>query len=124
MAPDQSQLLKPIRWMASTKEDLSSSPDAVKDAIGYALYEMQRGQKPANAKPLKGFGGAGVLEIVEDFDGDTWRAVYTVEIAGVIYVLDFFQKKAKKGIRTPKHIIERIKKRRRDAIALERQTHQ
>jgi|SRR5215467_6755479 len=122
--PGHPQQLKPIRWMASTKEDLSSSPDAVKDAIGYALYEVQCGQKPANAKPLKGFGGAGVLEIVEDFDGDTWRAVYTVEIAGVIYVLDFFQKKAKKGISTPKHIIERIKKRRRDAMALERQRHQ
>ena len=84
---------------------------------------MQCGQKPASAKPLKGFGGAGVLAIVEDFDGDTWRAVYTVEIVGVIYVLDFFQKKPKKGISTPKHIIERIKKRRRDAIALERQKH-
>jgi phage-related protein len=124
MAPDQVQPLKPIRWMASTKEDISNSPDAVKDAIGYALYEVQCGQKPATAKPLKGFGGAGVLEIVEDFDGDTWRAVYTVEIAGVIYVLDFFQKKAKKGISTPKHIIERLRRRRRDAMALERQKRQ
>jgi phage-related protein len=122
--PGHTQQLKPIRWMASTKEDLSSSPDAVKDAIGYALYGVQCGQKPANAKPLKGFGGASVLEIVEDFDGDTWRAVYTVEIAGVIYVLDFFQKKSKKGISTPKHIIERIRKRPREAIALERQKHQ
>ena len=121
--PDRPQQLKPIRWMASTKEDLSSSPDAVKDAIGYALYEVQCGQRPANAKPLKGFGGAGILEIVEDFDGDTWRTVYTVEIAGVIYVLDFFQKKAKKGISTPKHIIGRIKKRRRDAMVLEGQKH-
>lgn len=111
---------KPIRWMARTKDDLSDSPDQVKDAIGYALYEVQIGQKPANAKPSQSFGGASVLEIVEDFDGNTWRAVYTVEIAGVIYVLDFFQKKAKKGISTPKHIIDRIKQRRRDAIALEK----
>jgi phage-related protein len=111
---------KPIRWMASTKEDLSDSPDAVKDAIGMALFEVQCGQTPANAKVMKGFGGASVLEIVEDFDGDTWRAIYTVEIAGVVYVLDFFQKKATKGISTPRRIIERIKKRRRHAIALER----
>jgi phage-related protein len=68
--------------------------------------------------------GASVLEIVEDFDGDTWRAVYTVELAGVIYVLDFFQKMAKKGIRTPKHIIDRIKKRRRDATVVESQKRQ
>jgi phage-related protein len=85
---------------------------------------VQCGRKPANAKPLHGFGGARVLEVVEDFDGDTWRAVYTVEIAGVIYVLDFFQKKAKKGIRTPKHIIDRIKKRRRDATLVERRKRQ
>jgi phage-related protein len=83
-----------------------------------------RPEAPVTAKPLKGFGGAGVLEIVEDFDGDTWRAVYAVEIAGVISVLDFFQKKAKKGISTPKHIIERIRKRWRDAMALERQKRQ
>jgi phage-related protein len=121
MAPQQ---LKPITWMASTRKDLSDSPDEVKDAIGYALFLLQSGQKPANAKPLKGFGGASVLEIVEDFDGNTWRAVYTVEIAGVIFVLDFFQKKSTKGISTPKHIIERIKKRRREAVALERRKKQ
>jgi phage-related protein len=123
MTPD-AQPPKPIRWMAATKEDLSSSLTPVKEAIGYALYEVQCGRKPANAKPLHGFGGASVLEVVEDFDGDTWRAVYTVEIAGVVYVLDFFQKKAKKGIGTPKHIIDRIKKRRRDATVVERQKRQ
>jgi phage-related protein len=119
MASGNQKRLKPIVWLASTKDDLSNSPDAVKDAIGFALYQVQCGQTPANAKLLK-LGNARVIEIVEDFDGDTWRAVYTVEIAGVVYVLDFFQKKAKKGISTPKHIIDRIKKRRREIMAAKR----
>jgi len=112
--------LKSIRWVASTKEDLSACPDSVKDTIGYALYLVECGQTPENAKPLKGFGGASVLEIVADFDGTTWRAVYTVEIAGVVYVLDFFQKKSTKGISTPKRIIDRIKERRKIVIEQER----
>jgi phage-related protein len=114
------QNLKPIEWMGSTKKDLSNSPDEVKDTIGFALYLAQCGQKHESAKPLKGFGSAKILEIVED-DGDgTWRAVYTVEFARVIYVLDFFKKKSTKGIGTPKHIIDRIKRRLRDARAIER----
>ena len=88
----------------------------MKDGIGYALELVQKGEKPANAKPLKGFGGASVLEIVEDFDGDTWRAVYTVAIANAVYVLHVFQKKSKKGIATPKKEIDLIKRRLRDAI--------
>jgi phage-related protein len=78
---------------------------------------VQKGEKPANAKPLKGFGGASVLEIVEDFHGDTWRAVYTVAIAERIYVLHFFQKKAKTGIATPKKELDLIRRRLRDANA-------
>jgi phage-related protein len=95
---------------------LRDSPEGVKDGIGYALELVQRGEKPSNAKPLKGFGGASVLEIVEDFDGDMWRAVYTVAIAEAIYVLHFFQMKAKKGIATPKREIDLIRKRWRDAV--------
>ena len=83
--------------------------------IGHALHEVQCGGEPISAKALKGFGGRAILEIIEDFDGDTFRAVYTVRFAGVIYVLHVFQKKAKKGIATPKHEIERIKTRLRDA---------
>ena len=63
------------------------------------------------AKPLKGFGGAGVLEVVDDFDGDTYRAVYTVQFAGIVYVLHAFEKKARKGIATPKSDIDLIKLR-------------
>ncbi len=108
--------LKPLYWMGSSLKELRASPAEVKDGIGYALDLVQRGEKPANAKPLKGFRGANVLEIVEDFDGDTWRAVYTVAIADAIYVLHFFQKKSKKGIATPKQEIDLIKRRLRDAV--------
>jgi phage-related protein len=108
--------LKPLYWLGSTLRELRDSPEDVKDGIGYALELVQKGEKPANAKPLKGFGGASVLEIVEDFDGDTWRAVYTVAVANAVYVLHFFQKKSKKGIATPKKELDLIKRRLRDAI--------
>jgi phage-related protein len=79
------------------------------------LNQVQEGDEPAAAKALKGFGGRSVLEIVDDFEGDTYRAVYTVRFAGMLYVLHAFQKKAKKGSATPKHEIELIKSRLRDA---------
>jgi phage-related protein len=103
--------LKPLFWVGSSLKDLRSFPEEVKDAIGYALEVAQRGEKASSAKPLKGFGGASVLEIVADHDGNTWRAVYTVELAGVIYVLHSFQKKSKKGIATPKRELDLIKRR-------------
>jgi len=103
--------VKPVRWVASSRDDLRKFPDAVKDEVGFALFTAQRGGKHPAAKPLKGFGGAGVVEIVEDHDGNTYRAVYTVRFAGIVYVLDAFQKKSKKGAATPKHDIERIKSR-------------
>lgn len=87
----------------------------MKDAIGFALYVVQRGGKHSDAKPLKGFGGASILEIVEDHAGDTYRAVYTVQLAGRIYVLHAFQKKSKTGIGTPKRDIELIRSRLRRA---------
>lgn len=103
--------IKPLVWIGSAKADLTSFPEDVKDAIGYALYIAQRGGKHADAKPLRGFSGAGILEIVEDHAGDTYRAVYTVRLAGRIYVLHVFQKKSKTGIKTPKPEIELIKSR-------------
>jgi phage-related protein len=114
--PQTPLILKPLYWMGSTLKDLRDSPEAVKDGIGYALELVQKGEKPANAKPLKGFGGASVLEIAEDAASDTWRAVYTVAIAERVYVLHFFQKKSKKGIATPKKEIDLIKRRLRDAM--------
>jgi phage-related protein len=89
--------------------------------MGHALHEVQSGGEPISAKALKGFGGRTVLEIVDDFQGDSFRAVYTVRFAGVIYVLHAFQKKSKKGIATPKRDIELIKLRLRDAEELHRE---
>ncbi|HZR64787.1 MAG TPA: type II toxin-antitoxin system RelE/ParE family toxin [Terriglobales bacterium] len=104
-------IIKPVVWIGSTRADLSSFPEDVKDAIGYALYIAQRGGKHAAAKPLRGFGGAGILEIVEDHAGDTYRTVYTVRLAGRIYVLHVFQKKSKTRAKTPKPEIELIRSR-------------
>jgi phage-related protein len=106
---------KPVFWIGSTKDDLCGFPDEVRDEMGYALFVAQQGGKHPDAKPLKGFGGAGVLEIVEDHDGDTYRAVYTVRLAGIVYALHAFQKKAKSGIKTPKAEIVLIKARLRRA---------
>ena len=104
-------VLKPLDFIGSSREDLKEFPDEVKQDIGYALFEAQKGQKPEVAKPLKGFGGAGVLEIIERFDGDTYRAVYTVKLREVIYVLHCFQKKSKSGIKTPQQDIDLIARR-------------
>jgi phage-related protein len=102
---------KPIEWVASTLDDLKDFPEEVQQAVGYALYRAQCGEKHPRAKPLKGFKGASVLEVFQDFDGDTYRTVYTVRFEGVIYVLHVFQKKSKRGIETPKKEIELIEAR-------------
>ena len=107
--------IKPVVWIGSTRADLASFPEEVKDAIGFALYVAQQGGKHPSAKPLRGFGGAGILEIVEDQAGDTYRAVYTVRLAGRIYALHAFQKKSKVGGKTPKSEIDLIKFRLRRA---------
>jgi len=102
---------KPVVWIGSSLEDLREFPKEVGAEIGYALYLAQTGSKHPDAKPLKGFRGTGILEMVENFDGDTYRAVYTVKLAGVIYVLHAFQKKSKTGIATSKQDIDLIKER-------------
>ena len=92
-------------------------PDDVVDVFGFALHLAQLGRKHGQAKPLKGFGGAGVLEVIEDHKGDTYRAVYTVKIADIVYVLHCFQKKSTKGIETPKHEMDLIRERLKAAQA-------
>lgn len=103
--------MKPLYWIGSSKKDLQSLPADVQDVFGYALYLAQVGGKHADAKPLRGFGSAGVLEVVEDYQGDTYRAVYTVRFAAKVFVLHVFQKKSTKGINTPKHDIDVIRER-------------
>ena len=105
------QARKPIKWVASAKRDLDAMPEEVKDVFGHAIDLAQAGGRHQDAKPLSGFGSAGVLEVVEDFRSDTYRAVYTVKFAGWIYVLHCFQKKSKSGIKTPKEDIDLINAR-------------
>ena len=102
---------KPVRWVGSSKEDLRDFPEEVRGRVGGALWDAQLGLKAPYAKPLRGFGGAGVLEIVDDFDGDTYRAVYTVRFAGAVYVLHAFKKKSRRGIATPKTELDLIERR-------------
>ena len=104
-------VLKRVDFIGSSRDDLKEFPDEVKQDIGYALFEAQKGEKAQAAKPLKGFGGSGVLEIVENFSAGTYRAVYAVRFEKVIYVLHCFQKKSKHGIKTPQQEINLIKQR-------------
>jgi phage-related protein len=108
----------PLEFVGSSRDDLSDFPNDVKRCIGLALRTAQKGGRHPDAKPLKGFKGAGVLEIISDFDGNTFRAVYTVRLRGIIYVLHAFQKKSRKGIKTPLNEIEKINSRLKDAEAL------
>ena len=108
---------KPLVWIGDSLEMVQGFPQAVRNEVGFALYQAQTGGKHVNAKPLHGF-GAGVLEIVSDHRGDTFRAVYTVRLAGRVYVLHAFQKKSKTGIATPKAEIEMVKRRLKRAVEL------
>ena len=101
---------KPLFWIGSAKSDLLDFPEAVKDEIGVALSVAQFGGKHPSAKPWKGE-GAGVLEIVEDHRGDTYRAVYTVKFENAAYVLHAFQKKSPKGIKTAQTDVELVSRR-------------
>ena len=112
--------IKPIAWIGSALKDMQALPEDVKDVFGFALHLAQCGGKHPDSKPLKGFAGAGILEVVEDYNSDTYRAVYTVRYADVVYVLHVFQKKSKKGIATPKEEIDKIKARLKMAEEIHR----
>ena len=112
--PRLARPLRPLRWVGSSKRDYGRFPARVQDNLGFALFLVQTGQHPPAAKPLRGL-GSGVVELVEDFDGDAYRAVYTVRFSGAVYVLHAFMKKSKRGIKTPKTDIDLIKQRLRDA---------
>jgi len=107
--------VKPCLFVGPSRREIRAFPDTVKAGIGYALHLAQCGEEAHSVKALKGFGGRGILEVVEDFDGSTYRAVYTVRFAGLVYVLHAFQKKSKRGIATPKQVVDLIKSRLRDA---------
>jgi len=112
--------VKPVWWIGSTKKDLLALPEEVQHQVGFALFQVQCGKMPAEAKPLKGFGGATVQEIVVDYNRDTYRAVYTVRFAERIYVLQVFKKKAKSGIATPKSDLDLMERRLKQAVEMEK----
>jgi len=104
-------ITKPLFWLGSSKKDLLALPVTVRKFFGHALDFAQRGEQHEAAKVLKGFGNAGVLEIVEDDTGGTYRTVYTVRFAEAVFVLHVFQKKSKRGIETPKPDMDIIRLR-------------
>jgi len=104
-------MLKPISWIGSSKRDLLNFPEDIVDGMGHALWIVLSGETPNNAKPLKGFGGASVMELVDDGEDSTFRVVYTTKFSGFVYVLHAFRKKARKGIETPKHEMDVIEQR-------------
>ncbi|KVK72242.1 addiction module toxin RelE [Burkholderia cepacia] len=109
--------INPLYWLGSALKDLKAMPEAVQDTVGYALYLAQTGRKHDHAKPLRGFGSAGVLEVVESEDNGTYRAVYTVKLGNSVYVLHSFQKKSSSGIATPKPDVDLIRERLKAAEA-------
>ncbi len=107
--------LKRLIWVGSSKSDLLKFPNEVKHSIGFGLYLAQTGKRSLHSKVLKGFGSAGVIEIIESDESGTFRVVYTVKISNFVFVLHAFQKKSKQGIKTPKQEIDLIKKRLKDS---------
>src|ERR1700690_3414719 len=108
---DKPLSLKPLDWVGSSKRDLLSMPGPVEDLFGYALYLAQTGKKHEQAKPLKGFGSAGVLEVVEDWDRNTYRAVYTVPFEGGVFRVPLFQKNCARAAAPPKADVDLIRER-------------
>ena len=115
-------MLKPVEWIGSSKSDLKRFPSPVQGRMGFAIYRAQLARPHRDAKPLKGF-GSGVVEVVARHDGDTFRAVYTVRFQGAVYVLHAFQKKAKRGIATPKQELDLVRQRLAAAERHYRDTH-
>jgi phage-related protein len=109
---------KPLEWIASSYKDLMALPPDVRRRFGYALSLAQMGDQDDAVKVLKGFGGAGVLEVVEDDVGGTYRAVYTVKFTEAVFVLHCFQKKSKSRIATPKTDMDIIRARLKVAEAM------
>lgn len=113
---DRAPPRRPLFWEGSAKRDFMTFPLAVRKDLGVALFVIQIGGTPLSAKPWKGL-GPGVYELVDDHRGDTYRAIYTVRIAGVVYVLHAFQKKSKSGIKTPKPDVDLIERRLKAVLA-------
>jgi phage-related protein len=110
--------IKDCYFVGSTKRDISKMPQDVKSSFGLSIFQAQEGAEAENVKALKGFAGRSILEIIENHDGDTYRAIYTVRYSTGIYVLHAFQKKSKSGIATPKQELDLVVSRLKDAEVL------
>lgn len=115
MTGDEEQQLRPLEFIGSSRKDLVAFPDEARQDVGHALYLAQKGERAPSAKVLKGFGGGGVVEIVEDHEGDAYRCAYTVRLERAVYVLHAFKKKSKRGVETPKHDMDLIRSRLKEA---------
>ena len=115
MAIEQPKPVKALHWIGSSKKDLKAFPDDVQDACGHELWSVQLGEMPRSAKVMRGFGGADVVELVENYDGDTYRVVYTIRFRKAVYVLHAFEKKSKHGTKTAQNDIGVVKSRLRTA---------
>ncbi len=113
-------VLRPVIWIGASKKQLKKMPEDVQKQLGGELYLAQRGEKPPHGKPFKGI-GSGVFEIKDDFDSDTYRLVYAVQIGTRLYVLHVLQKKSKKGIATPKKDVDLIARRYKAAVDMEKE---
>jgi phage-related protein len=121
---EDAQRARPLFWVGSSKKDLLALPEEVVDVFGYALYLAQVGKKHEQAKPLKGFRSASVLEVFEDWHGSTYRATYTVRFTCGVFVLHVFQKKSKRGIATPNADLDLIRERFKAAEQTAREMEQ
>lgn len=113
-------VLRPVVWIGDSKKQLKKMPEDVQKQLGGELYLAQRGEKPPHGKTFKGI-GSGAFEIKDDFDSDTYRLVYAVQIGTRLYVLHAFQKKSKKGIATPKKDVDLIARRYKEAVEMEKE---
>jgi phage-related protein len=115
---------KPLHWVGSSRDDLRDFPGEVRVVMAFALLQAELGGKHVDAKPMKGFGGAGVLEVVADHDGSTYRTVYTVKLRSAVYVLHAFQKKSTKGVATPQKEVDKIRERLKSAVRHHKDTYE
>ncbi len=109
---------KPVQWVGSSRKDIQDLPPRVRKQLGLALLAAQTGDRSPKAKPLSGFGGASVIEVVENYDTDTYRAIYTVRFREAIYVLHVFQKKSRQGSQTPQKELDLVRSRLKQAEAM------
>lgn len=113
--------MKSLVWVGSSRKDFNGFPVEVKSEMGYALFQAQMGGRYRKAKIFKGAGDAGIVEVVDDFRGDTFRTIYTVRFESAVYVLHAFQKKSKQGIATPKGDLNLIEQRLKEAQQLHKE---